>query len=60
MVLLGFLERHYLRLNSVERQAFDALLDEQDPDLANWLWGGGEPPEKWGVLIDRIRASMKA
>jgi antitoxin CptB len=59
MVLLGFLEREYPNLNDAEREAFEALLEEQDPDLASWIWGGGRPPEKWNVLIDRIQAGIR-
>lgn len=58
MVLLRFLERDYAGLSAADRDALEALLDEQDPDLAGWIWGGGVPPDKWRSLIERIRAGL--
>ncbi|MGA8259381.1 MAG: succinate dehydrogenase assembly factor 2 [Arenicellales bacterium] len=55
--LLGrFLEQGYPQLSADQREAFEELLDQQDPDLAAWLWGGEPPPSKWADLIYRIRA----
>ncbi|HET7267253.1 MAG TPA: succinate dehydrogenase assembly factor 2 [Oleiagrimonas sp.] len=39
------------------QQAFDELLDVQDPDLWDWTIGHGQPPRSdWKVIIDAIRA----
>lgn len=39
------------------RQAFDELLDVQDPDLWDWTVGRGEAPRAdWQAIIDVIRA----
>ena len=56
MLLDRFLEQGYPRLSKAERQAFEDLLDQQDPELASWLWGGMPPPPQWADLIRWIRA----
>lgn len=39
------------------RQAFDDLLDVQDPDLWDWTVGRGTAPRAdWQTIIDAIRA----
>lgn len=58
MVLQRFLELDYPSLDAVEQDAFEALLDEQDPDLVGWLWGRETPPEKWKALVERIQSSI--
>jgi antitoxin CptB len=56
LVLTRFLEHEYENLDEAGREAFEALLLEQDPDLAGWIWGGVTPPERWRTLIPRIQA----
>jgi len=57
IILLRFLDTEYSRISAEEQGAFESLLNEQDPDLAGWLWGGKAPPSKWKPLIERIRRS---
>lgn len=57
MVLGRFLDAEYADLGAQERDTFESLLSEQDPDLAAWLWGGESPPPKWKPLIERIQRS---
>ena len=36
--------------------AFDALLDQQDPELWDWLMGHAEPPRAdWRAIVNEIR-----
>jgi antitoxin CptB len=37
LVLAGFLAQGYLLLNDAQKQQFDRLLDETDPNLYDWL-----------------------
>lgn len=55
--LLGaWLDRHPAGTDPVDLQAFDALLDEQDPELWDWLMGHARPVRAdWQVIIDEIR-----
>ncbi len=34
---------------------FDALLEEEDPDIWAWLMGRAEPPARYGRLIAALR-----
>lgn len=56
--LLGwFLEQRYAHVDNVIRLAFSALLDEQDPDLWDWLMGRAHPNNPhWLTIIDQIRS----
>lgn len=53
--LLGdWLERH--AADATDMGAFDALLDQQDPDLWDWLMGHAEPPcADWRAIVAEIR-----
>ncbi|WP_158884007.1 succinate dehydrogenase assembly factor 2 [Rhodanobacter sp. L36] len=53
----GWLAERYAISNDMQRQAFDELLDAQDPDLWDWVMGHGRPERKdWQAIIDDIRA----
>ncbi|MHB8448058.1 MAG: FAD assembly factor SdhE [Rudaea sp.] len=55
--LLGWwLETRYAQAGNVEKEAFSTLLEEQDPQLWDWLSGRGAPqnPEAQHI-IDEIR-----
>ena len=55
--LVGWwLEHRYRAADAALQQAFDALLDVQDPDLWNWLVGRDTAPRSdWQRIIDEIR-----
>lgn len=59
MVLLRFLEDAYAELTRYEQKQFEALLEEQDPDLISWLWGDGVPPQQWNSLIGKIQVASQ-
>ena len=43
LLLERFLQIRYPGLSDEEKQLFDALLDETDPDLLAWIMGRREP-----------------
>ena len=43
--------------SDAQQRAFDELLDQQDPDLWDWVMGHARPARAdWQVIIDDIRA----
>jgi antitoxin CptB len=51
-----WLEERYADADAISRVAFGALLDEQDPDLWNWILGNGAPTDaQQARVIDEIR-----
>ena len=55
-VLLGrWLERDWPRADDVKRRSFEWLLEQADPDLADWLIGGARPANaNHAALVDDI------
>ncbi|MGH8114325.1 MAG: succinate dehydrogenase assembly factor 2 [Rhodanobacteraceae bacterium] len=55
--LLGdWLKEHSVSMDDAQFAAFDALLDQQDPELWDWLMGHAEPPrDDWRAIVDDIR-----
>ena len=52
----GWLDECYATAGEAQRQAFDALLDVQDPDLWGWVMGHAQPPRAdWQAIINDIR-----
>ena len=56
--LLGWwLQTRYLISSDVEKAAFSTLLEEQDPQLWDWLSGREIPPRReWQRIVDEIRS----
>ncbi|HET7931658.1 MAG TPA: succinate dehydrogenase assembly factor 2 [Rhodanobacteraceae bacterium] len=55
-LLGGWLDRHAGDTDVTALQAFDTLLDQQDPDLWNWLMGHAPAPRvDWQAIVDEIR-----
>jgi len=53
----GWLETSFSTADAALQQAFDELLDVQDPDLWDWVMGHAQPPRAdWQAIIDDIRA----
>jgi antitoxin CptB len=55
--LLGwYLDTRYAQVDDATKDAFSTLLDQQDPDLWNWLTGRTAPDDaSWRRIIDEIR-----
>ncbi|MFK2904684.1 succinate dehydrogenase assembly factor 2 [Dyella ginsengisoli] len=52
----GWLDESFPVADEATRQAFDELLDVQDPDLWDWVMGHSRPPRvDWQAIIDGIR-----
>ena len=55
-LLGGWLDAHAATLDAMQFAAFDALLDEQDPELWDWLMGHAEVPRAdWRAIVADIR-----
>lgn len=59
--LLGWwLEHRFGAAEPAQVEAFDAMLECQDPDLWDWLMGHAQPPrDDWQAIIDDIRAAHR-
>ena len=55
--LLGwYLDVRYEKVDDAAKAAFSTLLDQQDPELWNWLSGRDVPVDVgWRTIIDEIR-----
>ena len=54
-LLGGWLDRH-AEATGAPLQAFDDLLDQQDPELWDWLMGHAEAPRAdWREIVEEIR-----
>jgi antitoxin CptB len=55
-LLGGWLEARRDSIDAGELATFDALLDQQDPVLWDWLMGHAEPPRAdWRAIVADIR-----
>jgi len=56
--LLGwYLDERYEKVDDAAKAAFSTLLDQQDPELWNWLSGQVTPPHTgWQSIVDEIRS----
>ncbi len=55
LLLAGWLERRWPAAQECERLSFQWLLEQPDPDLADWLLGGARPGDaRHAALIDDI------
>lgn len=60
LLLLRFLDGDFEGLDTPDQQAFEALLEQQDPDLARWLLGAEPPPAEYRDIVARIRLGHQA
>jgi len=55
MLLARWLESGWPGADDARRRTFEWLLEQPDPDLAEWLLGGARPPdERQSALLDEI------
>ncbi|TAN07762.1 MAG: succinate dehydrogenase assembly factor 2 [Rhodanobacteraceae bacterium] len=55
-LLGGWLDRHARDTDAAQLDAFDALLDCQDPDLWDWLLGHAAAPRAdWAAIVADVR-----
>jgi antitoxin CptB len=56
LVLAGFLERGYGRLDEGQRRLFDELLEQPDNDLLDLALGRREPEPRFRAVVEMLRA----
>jgi len=56
--LLGwYLDTRYAESDAATKEAFSTLLEQQDPELWDWLMGRSQPAlSSWRRIVDEIRA----
>ncbi|KRT56593.1 FAD assembly factor SdhE [endosymbiont of Ridgeia piscesae] len=56
LLLMGFLDQHYLQLDQAQLDGFDRLLRHPDQSLQAWLLQGGDGiPEALVSIINLLR-----
>lgn len=57
LFLVPFFEQQYVTLNEEEKQIFQKMLSETDPDLFAWLMGHNIPANQEFIkLVEKIRS----
>ena len=56
LILIAFSEAELEQLSPRELDRYEALLNENDQDLYQWVSGQAEPPEPLAPLITKIAA----
>jgi antitoxin CptB len=59
LVLLDFLEHRYPQLDPEGQEAFAGLLDEEDDDLMDYLYGRRLPKQTARRRVIRLMCDMK-
>ena len=54
LILLPFVENHFLELNEIEKQSFIELLKNEDVELMDWLINLTSPPKSMLKIINLI------
>lgn len=60
IILTRFAEARLERLSPQELDRFEALLEENDQDLYQWVTGQSAPPQALGLLVDQIATLVSA
>ncbi len=56
IMLMRFFDRHFDDLTLPERKSFEKVLEAQDPELTDWLFGRSSPHESALTdIVERIR-----
>ena len=56
LILQDFAARELAGLSPADLDAYEALLEEPDPDLLAWITGAAPVPSPHRALVARIRA----
>ena len=54
LILLPFVENHFLELNEIEKQSFIELLKNEDIELMDWLINLTSPPKSMLKIINLV------
>jgi antitoxin CptB len=60
ILLTRYVDERYGAASAEERQAFEGLLETQDPVIYAYCLGQERPPEHLAALIERITADSSA
>lgn len=60
LILSAFADRRLSRMDDGDLALYDALLEENDHDLYQWVTGQAPAPEHLGGLIDEISRSLRS
>ena len=56
LILQGFLERRFARLDAAEKAIFGELLENPDPELLEWALGRSEPADpRYRAVVRQLR-----
>ena len=55
MIMGGFVEEYFEKLDAPGRRQLEELLEVQDPVLNDWLAGNSDPPESLASIVSRIK-----
>jgi antitoxin CptB len=58
IILMRFSEAHLATLGDEELAAYEALLEQNDQDLYQWVTGQTEPPASFRAIVERIVADL--
>jgi antitoxin CptB len=58
LLTLGYLERHYSDATPDERQAFEDLLELQDPVLMGYMLGRNSPTDATAARVVEVMRSL--
>lgn len=56
ILLMRYSEARLARMDDAQLDTYEALLDENDQDLYQWVSGQAAPPAQFAPLVDDIRA----
>ena len=59
IILIAFSDEHLSNMEEAEIVLYDALLNENDQDLYQWVTGQVAPPPQFTRLIDRISRQLQ-
>ena len=60
LILQGFLEHRFERLDAEEKAVFGEMLDSPDPDLLDWALGRSEPADlRYRGVVRLLRAGRE-
>ncbi len=59
LILTAFAEANLAAMNATTLDQYDALLNENDQDLYQWVTGQIAPPARFQNLINHIRQALQ-
>ncbi len=59
LILSAYADRNLAQMAEAELDLYEALLDENDQDLYQWVTGQSDAPERFRELISRIEQTFQ-